>query len=314
MRPRAKLAMPPPQRRRSSHILVVPAAGFGTRMQQVGPGRHKEMLDVGGVPAIQRVLADALDSGLEQAALVLRPGKEDIRDHFTDKDAAAAWPDQGGRRAAAAVMAGWELIRHGMNLEFFMQEAPRGECDAVLAAADAVRGRNLAVHYPDNIQVRSPRDQPALAWLLTLAGQEPCAGTSHLLGLMEVDRWNASGISDSGRVDLVPPDPGRCGDPGSHGPWRVARFLDKGQGDFVPRFAGELRTCGIHLAGPDYPDVIRRALADQPEGEVPDNAPRRMMLASRIPILGARLPGRVFDTGNPAGYAACLRALEPEPS
>src|SRR3954467_15772009 len=61
---------------------VLPVAGLGTRFLPATKAVPKEMLPVVDVPAVQLVIEEALDAGLEQIILVTGRGKHAIEDHF----------------------------------------------------------------------------------------------------------------------------------------------------------------------------------------------------------------------------------------
>src|SRR2546423_1527767 len=61
---------------------VIPAAGLGSRMLPITKSIPKEMLLVGRKPMIQHVVEEAAASGLKQICIVIRKGKEAIRDYF----------------------------------------------------------------------------------------------------------------------------------------------------------------------------------------------------------------------------------------
>ena len=119
---------------------------------------------------------------------------------------------------------------------------------------------------------------------------------------MEVTDANRDGISNAGRVDLSP-TVGNC--------YRITQFHAKGAGPFVSRFAGELRTCGIVLSGPHLFEYIERVRPTITSGEFTDG-PVRVLMQSEDRLLACRLPGTVFDIGNPTGYKRCYQFLEAE--
>ena len=61
---------------------VIPAAGLGSRMLPITRSIPKEMLPVGRKPMIQHVVEEAAASGLKQICIVIREGKEVIREYF----------------------------------------------------------------------------------------------------------------------------------------------------------------------------------------------------------------------------------------
>jgi NDP-sugar pyrophosphorylase family protein len=70
-----------------------------------------------------------------------------------------------------------------------------------------------------------------------------------------------------------------------------------------------LRTCGIKIVLPDVFDYIDRARRTGATAELTDEPVFDLMLREQE-LLGFRLPGTVFDIGNPAGYELCRRTME----
>ena len=61
---------------------VIPAAGFGTRFLPATKAQPKEMLPIIDTPAIQYVVQECVDSGIEDILIVSGKGKRSIEDHF----------------------------------------------------------------------------------------------------------------------------------------------------------------------------------------------------------------------------------------
>ena len=64
---------------------VIPAAGFGTRMLPATKAIPKEMLPIVDKPAIQYIVEEAFNSGIEEILIITSRGKSAIEDHF-DRD------------------------------------------------------------------------------------------------------------------------------------------------------------------------------------------------------------------------------------
>ena len=62
---------------------VFPAAGLGTRFLPATKAQPKEMLPLVDKPTIQYVVEEAVASGLDDIIIVIGPGKEAIRKHFS---------------------------------------------------------------------------------------------------------------------------------------------------------------------------------------------------------------------------------------
>ena len=272
--------------------LLVPAAGLGARMLLTHPGRPKEMLPVGGRPAVQHALAQGLAAGCRRAVVVLRPGKEALERWILEPTSCV-----GQSPEAIAEMT---RIRDQLDIRVVHQPQPLGECDALACCRSLVLPGPMAVLYPDNIHAPLSPQDPGPLQILARA-LEDCA--TDVVALVDPGPANP-GVSNSGRVDLA--------DSGAPHP-RILAFPPKGPGGFRQRFPGEMRSCGMYLALPHFFEFIERARALYaplgPGNELTDGKVRRVMLAAGLPIHGAILPGEVFDIGNPAGYAQCRERL-----
>jgi UTP--glucose-1-phosphate uridylyltransferase len=61
---------------------VIPAAGYGTRLLPATKAQPKEMLPVVDKPAIQYVIEEAVNSGIDDILVITGRGKRAIEDHF----------------------------------------------------------------------------------------------------------------------------------------------------------------------------------------------------------------------------------------
>lgn len=265
--------------------LVIPAAGLGTRMKAVDPWLPKEMLPLGGRPAIQYAVEEGIHAGIDHIVIILREGKESIRSYF---EARGRWPDLYPGAADRL-----EDVRARARFTFLYQKSLLGECDAILMAKDAAAGGAVAIIYPDNICLPSP------GVLETLLFRRRTLG-GHVLALMQVGYENKRCVSNSGRVDLEPLEEGL---------FRVKRFLAKEGGWFEPRYTTEYRACGISIADRDYFQAIEEMARQTGTGELTDESVRGHMLERGAVFYGVSVPGSIYDVGNPAGYRLCQSRL-----
>jgi UTP--glucose-1-phosphate uridylyltransferase len=263
--------------------LIIPAAGLGTRMQSVDPNLPKELLPVGPQPAIQYAVDEAISVGIEEIIIIISAQKTIIRRYFEDEAFRnARFPAMSERMAKIEGMT---------SVSFLYQEAPRGEADAIGLASDIVGPHSMAVFYPDNVYLPAPGALKAVIPIFRQTGKD-------VIALTEVG--DAEGLGNSGWVDL---------EPAEEPVYRITRFYPKGPGSFAPRFPEELRTCGIAVYGAHLFDYIRRARESSEDREITDG-PVRLLMIQDMEILGCRLPGRLFDIGNPQGYRDCLRYIQ----
>jgi len=113
---------------------VIPAAGFGTRMLPATKSIPKELLPVDGKPVIQHIVEELVEAGIEDILIILRKGKEIIKEHFQKDQAlidriSAKYPDIAQQIIELSEMA---------NLSYVYQDEMRGLGDAVMYAAEFV--------------------------------------------------------------------------------------------------------------------------------------------------------------------------------
>lgn len=144
--------------------LIIPAAGRGTRLAPLTDACPKELLPLGGRPALDAALLEADAAGLADVTLVVSPAKP----------ALTAWA--AGR------------------LRIAVQAEPRGSLHAV-ACADP--RPPYAILYPDYVH---PAGQQALAGLVAAARGRPDATW---FGVIWLDAEAAARMGGSARITLA---------------------------------------------------------------------------------------------------------------
>jgi len=121
----------------SVRTMIIPAAGRGTRMQGLTRGSSKEILCIGGRPAVLFALREALAAGIGRTVIVIRREKQDI--------VRAVREDR------------WLQDHCGqMDIQFCYQKNQTGEAGAIMETAGWLGDEPFAVHYPDNIIAHPP--------------------------------------------------------------------------------------------------------------------------------------------------------------
>lgn len=264
--------------------LIIPAAGLGTRMRVVNPDLPKELLPVGQKPAIQYAVDEGVSAGINNIIIIISRKKEIIRQYFEESSTV--------KKLFPSFSEEILQTNEKCSFTFFYQKELSGEADAISYAGDIAAGHSVAKIYPDNIYFPAPG---ALAFLKSFESYGP-----DISGLINVSRDNAAGYSNSGRVDVTP-----VKDP----IYKIERFHKKAGGNFTLRFKEELRTCGISIFGPHLFEYIEKARGTVREGEFTDGPVIESILMDRD-IYGCRLPGTIYDIGNPAGYRMCIEHIE----
>ena len=63
--------------------LIIPAAGIGSRFLPITKTIPKEMLPISSKPAIEYIVQEGFDAGIENMQLIISPDKTMIIDYFS---------------------------------------------------------------------------------------------------------------------------------------------------------------------------------------------------------------------------------------
>lgn len=107
---------------------VITGAGKGTRLRPATQVIPKVLLPLVNVPAIQLVVEEALDAGIDRVVLVVGQDGDLIRRHFQETEG----PWRG-------------------RIEFVLQPKPRGGGDAIRCACALVGGKPFVVAFGDSV-------------------------------------------------------------------------------------------------------------------------------------------------------------------
>src|ERR1051325_6287300 len=133
---------------------VLPVAGFGTRVLPATKAVPKEMLTVFDRPALQYVVDEAREAGIEHFIFVTGRGKEAIEDYFDLQYELEQTLRARNKTAALAALA--EARPAAGATSFTRQQAPLGLGHAVWCARELVGNEPFAVILPDMLMMAKP--------------------------------------------------------------------------------------------------------------------------------------------------------------
>ena len=126
---------------------VLPVAGFGTRVLPATKTVPKEMLTVVDRPALQYVVDEALEAGIEHFVFITARGKNAIEDYF---DSAYELEDSLRRKNKTDI---YEALKAKQpkegTMSFVRQQEAKGLGHAVWCARDIIGDEPFAVLLPD---------------------------------------------------------------------------------------------------------------------------------------------------------------------
>lgn len=263
--------------------LLITAAGLGSRMKVVNNNLPKELLPILGKPAIQYAIEEGVAAGLTNIIVVINHQKDILRRYIEDINFRNTLFTDNSRGLTNTI--------EKCSFTFLYQDTVSGEIDAIRLAAPIIGDTPFAIIYPDDILYPFRKALSALCRAYLNTGH-------NIIGLSQVDSKIAPTVGNTGKVTLT----GFKDDL-----YEILCFHPKGPGTFQLQSDSELRTCGIMVSLPNifsYIDEIELA----PGVEFTDGILRTHML-HRERFIGYRIPGRVYDIGNPTGYHNCIDEL-----
>jgi UTP--glucose-1-phosphate uridylyltransferase len=141
---------------------IIPAAGLGTRFLPATKAQPKEMLPIVDKPAIQYIVEEAIDSGIEDIIIVTGRNKRAIEDHF-DKSVELEMllAEKGNLELLKLV----QNVSNLVNVHYIRQKQPLGLGHAVLCASRFIGDEPFALLLGDDI---IDSDPPCLKQMMDL--------------------------------------------------------------------------------------------------------------------------------------------------
>ncbi|HWR07232.1 UTP--glucose-1-phosphate uridylyltransferase GalU [Sporomusa sp.] len=253
---------------------VIPAAGLGTRFLPATKAQPKEMLPIVDKPAIQFIIEEAMQSGIEEILIITGRNKRAIEDHFDRAIELEMTLKAQGKYDLLGLVE--ELSE--VTIHYVRQKEARGLGHAVLCAKQFVGNEPFAVLLGDDI---IDANVPCLKQLMDAYDDYP--GT--ILGVQEVpkDKVSSYGIV---KPELV-----------KDNVWRAIDLIEKPSIEEAP---SRLAVLGRYIIEPE----IFYLLEETPPGRGGEiqltDALRR--LAAFKPVYAYNFEGRRYDVGDKQGY------------
>ena len=128
---------------------IIPAAGLGTRVLPASKAIPKEMLNIVDKPAIQYIVEEAFNSGIEEILIITNRGKGAIEDHFDH--AFELETKLEGNDSKRDILDSVKKCSDFGNIYFLRQKETGGLGHAVLCAKAFVGNEPFAILYGDDV-------------------------------------------------------------------------------------------------------------------------------------------------------------------
>jgi UTP--glucose-1-phosphate uridylyltransferase len=254
---------------------VIPAAGLGTRFLPATKAQPKEMLPIVDKPAIQFVVEEAINSGIDDIIIITGRGKRAIEDHFDRSfELEYVLKEKGKMDLLKQVVDISELA----DIHYLRQKEMKGLGHAVYCARDHIGDEPFAVLLGDSIvNAHVPCTRQMMNHHHRFKGS-----------IIAVEEVPLDKISNYGVVDPDPLDAGI---------YRIKDLVEKPKPEDAPSNLGII---GRYILTPAIFDIIKNTKPGK-GGEVQLTDALRA-LRQEEEMYACKFQGKLYDIGNKLDY------------
>jgi UTP--glucose-1-phosphate uridylyltransferase len=132
---------------------IIPAAGYGTRTLPITKVLPKEMLPICGRPALDYIVEEAINSGIEQILIVVSRSKNMILDYYDRSVELETYLEEKDKTHLLK-----EISLPNVHFQYVRQTYARGLGEAILLGKHFVGNEPFAVMLPDEIILSSEKE------------------------------------------------------------------------------------------------------------------------------------------------------------
>lgn len=256
---------------------VIPAAGLGTRMLPETKTVPKEMLPIIDKPAIQYVVEEAVNSGIEDILILTNRSKAVMEDYFDYHPELEEKLKRAGREEDAKIL---RDIADMANITFMRQKQTLGLGHAVLCAKSFAGNDPIAVLLGDDIMKNKV---PVTAQLIKAAEKYGCSA----VGARHVS------LDVIGKYCTLKYEP-------IEGESNYYRMLDAIEKPTPEQILSDFAILGRYVLTPGIFEVLENLhMGYGNEIQLTDGLAQ---LCKKEKMIAVDFEGRRFDTGNITGY------------
>ncbi len=253
---------------------VIPAAGLGTRFLPATKAQPKEMLPIVDKPAIQYIIEEAVQSGIEEILIITGRNKRAIEDHFDRAVELELTLKEQGKYDLLGMIEELSAV----TIHYVRQKEARGLGHAVLCAKQFVGQEPFAVLLGDDIIDSAV---PCLKQLIDVYEDRP----GSILGVQEVAPAKVSSYG------IVKPELIK------HHLYRAVDLVEKPTLNQAP---SRLAVLGRYIIEPEIFSLLENTPPGS-GGEIQLTDALRQ-LAVQKDVYAYHFEGRRYDIGDKQGY------------
>jgi UTP--glucose-1-phosphate uridylyltransferase len=254
---------------------IIPAAGLGTRFLPATKAQPKEMLPIVDKPAIQYIVEEAIESGIEDIIIVTGRNKRAIEDHFDKSVELEMLLSEKGSFELLKIV---QDVSNLVNVHYIRQKQPLGLGHAVLCASKFIGNEPFGLLLGDDIIDSNP---PCLKQMMDLYDE---AGTS-VIGVQEVS-WD-----DVNKYGIISPT-------ADSSPFQyITDLVEKPDRAHAP---SNMAVIGRYVIEPEIFAILEKCEPGR-GGEIQLTDALRILNRQK-PMIAYRQQGRRYDVGDKLGY------------
>jgi len=253
---------------------ILPVAGYGTRLLPATKAQPKEMLSVVDKPAIQYLVEEAVEAGIEEIIFVTGRGKHSIEDHF---DHSFELEYNLVEKNKHHLLEEVRKISTLAKFTYVRQPMPLGDGHAIVCASHIVGDEPVLVMFGDSLYDCKKNNSPAKQLIEVYEKYQDA-----VVGLSPLD-WEE--VVKFGVID---------GTEVGKGIYEIKKFIEKPKQGEAPT---NLVAVGKYIVTPEVLEILKN-MEQGKSGEIRLADAFDVMLSRNRPLYGYKIKGDWLDTGD----------------
>lgn len=253
---------------------ILPVAGYGTRLLPATKAQPKEMLSVVDKPAIQYLVEEAVEAGIEEIIFVTGRGKHSIEDHF---DHSFELEYNLVEKNKHHLLKEVRKISTLAKFTYVRQSMPLGDGHAIVCASHIIGDEPVLVMFGDSLYDYKKNNSPAKQLIEVYEKYQDAVVGLSPLDWEEVVKF---GVIDGAEV--------------GKGIYEIKRFIEKPKREEAP---SNLVAVGKYVITPEIIEILQ-SMRQGRSGEIRLADAFDTMLSKNRPLYGYKINGDWLDTGD----------------
>ena len=254
---------------------IIPVAGLGTRFLPLSKVLSKEFFPLGDKPAIQYIVQEIKDSGIEEIIFVISPQQKSILKYFEKSPELEKILVKRKKDEILKELHDFQDQFKDIKMTFAIQREPKGDGHAILQAAKYVKNEPVADSFGDDIICS---DTPALAQLMNI--YNTCSAPVLGLKRLPKDKIPAYGSVEVEKI--------------SSNLYKIKKIIEKPE---PSQIKSDLVILGRHILTPEVFEYLKTAKPTK-KGEIILAETLSRMLDEGKAIYGYEITGEWLECGD----------------